>query len=48
MSRIKKWAVLWLEYERIGSVEEFTLFGLTLYRRSGSLVSLLGFHWVQK
>ena len=48
MNRVKRWAFLWLEYERVGSVEELTLFGFTLYRRSGSLVSLLGFHWVQK
>lgn len=48
MSRKKRWAFLWLEYERVGYVEKLTLFGLTLYRRCGSLVEVLGFQWVEK
>lgn len=48
MTREKRWEFLWLEYSRVGFVEKLTLFGFTLYRRSGSICELLGFEWVQK
>lgn len=48
MNREKRWSFLWLEYQRIGWVEELTLFGFTIYRRCGSLIELFGIHWVQK
>lgn len=48
MKREKRWAFLWLEYSRIGSVEHLTLFGLTVYRRSGSICQLFGYEWIQK
>lgn len=48
MKRSKRWAILWLEYERVGFVEHLTLFGLTVYRRSGSLCELFGYEWIQK
>lgn len=44
-SREKHWAILWLEYSRVGYVEALTLFGLPLYRRCGSLVEVCGIHW---
>lgn len=47
-NRIKRWKFLWLEYERVGWVEELTIFGLTIYRRSGSVCELFGYHWIQK
>lgn len=48
MYRQKRWAFLWLEYERVGSVEKYTLFGFTIYRRSGSVIEFLGREWIQK
>lgn len=48
MNREKRWTFLWLEYERIGYVEELTLFNFTLYRRCGSICELLGFQWIAK
>lgn len=48
MKREKRWVFLWLEYERVGYVEELTLFDITLYRRCGSLCYLLGFEWWAK
>lgn len=46
MSRRKEWAMLWLEYSRIGAVEHLTLFGFTIYRRSGSVCNLFGIEWI--
>lgn len=48
MNRVKRWAILWLEYERVGSVENLSLFGFAIYRRSGSVCELFGFEWIQK
>lgn len=48
MNRRKEWAFLWLEYSRVGAVEHLTLFGFTLYRRSGSVCNILGFEWIEK
>lgn len=48
MNREKRWAFLWLEYERVGYVEELTLFNWLIYRRCGSICYLLGFQWIQK
>lgn len=48
MSRRKEWEFLWLKYSRIGSVEHLTLFGLTIYRRSGSICQLFGINWIEK
>lgn len=48
MNREKRWEFLWLEYERVGYVERLSLFDLTLYRRCGQIIELLGIEWVQK
>lgn len=48
MNREKRWAFLWLEYERVGYVECLTLFGFTLYRRCGQIVEVLGVQWIEK
>lgn len=48
MNREKRWAFLWLEYERVGYVECLSLFGLTLYRRCGQIIQILGIEWVEK
>jgi hypothetical protein len=48
VKREHRWAFLWLEYSRIGYVERLDLFGFNLYYRSGSLVKILGYEWIEK
>lgn len=48
LTALKEHFSLWLEYERVGYVERLSLFGLTLYRRCGQIIELLGIEWVQK
>lgn len=48
MNRENRWEFLWLKYKRVGYVECLTLFGLTLYRRCGSLIEVCGIQWVLK
>jgi len=42
MRSYNRWAFLWLEWERVGHVETLSLFGFTLYRRSGQILNILG------
>lgn len=42
------WAFLWLEYRRIGYVDEMTLFGYRFWYRCGKLNNFLGYEWISK
>jgi len=43
----KRMVFLWFEWERIGYVEQATLFGYKVWSRCGAVRELFGFKWIQ-